>query len=332
MLATVCAGACGADPVATTTPMPNSNRVDSTESAITTACQDLSQRSWITTSRLTSLDGREELRIGVMEPQAPVIGDVLYLHGFADRLDNHRPLFDAWSQAGFRVISFDYPSHGETCGASINGYTIDDLMKLAAQVESATIQDRSRPLVLAGWSTGGLLAARILQVGSESPIFSRPVSKAILIAPGVALRPLLGEFGIVTQSTLTRNPNPPHEGEIKPKSPLSVPLFALNLLAESNRAKAALLPNNVPVLVVVGGIKEDRYVDTTGIIKWVGAQRENHKGIIRAVACAGGYHELDNEPDPMGNAVRNASAEFAKDAAKDAESDILMATEGCTEF
>jgi hypothetical protein len=34
--------------------------------------------------------GEVHLRLGIMEPKA----DVLLLHGFADRFDNHLPLFE----------------------------------------------------------------------------------------------------------------------------------------------------------------------------------------------------------------------------------------------
>ncbi len=80
-------------------------------------CQPLVEQDWIRTYRQTLENGRLSIRIGVAEPQGETHGDILFFIGFADRVDNHKPLFDAWTAAGFRVIAYDYPSHGETCGS-----------------------------------------------------------------------------------------------------------------------------------------------------------------------------------------------------------------------
>src|SRR5687768_12216015 len=54
------------------------------------------------------------LRIVIENPVTPVRSDAMFFIGFADRADNHGPLFRSLAAQGIRVISFDYPSHGES--------------------------------------------------------------------------------------------------------------------------------------------------------------------------------------------------------------------------
>src|SRR5262245_56662953 len=83
-------------------------------------CTPLSSVPGMRTFRLDADRGRVHLRVGVAAPSGTPRGDFLYLHGFADRFDNHLPLFQTQVARGYRVIAFDYPSHGETCGHGID--------------------------------------------------------------------------------------------------------------------------------------------------------------------------------------------------------------------
>jgi alpha-beta hydrolase superfamily lysophospholipase len=251
-----------------------------------------------------------ELRVGVLPAKGEARGDILYLPGFADRLDNHGPLFTAWSEKGFRVVSFDYPGHGESRGRknSINRFGFAALADFASQVEAATREDSHRPLLLAGWSTGGLLAVRILQAG---PTLGRDPKGVLLFAPGVSVYTLVGKNGFVTEPTLTSNPNPPHTGPIRPVSPLLVPVFAASLLSHSHMAWQSAVPE-IPMLVLVGGDREDRYAKTREVKRWALRQREWRDSSVTAFQCRGAFHELDNEPGATGATVRQIAASFAE--------------------
>ena len=268
-------------------------------------CEALSTVPGMTTTRLDADEGRVHLRVGVFPAKGLPKGDVFYLPGFADRLDNHLPLFEAWSKAGLRVVSFDYPSHGESCGRPLDRYGFEDLGRFADAVERHTREDATRPFVLSGWSTGGLVAVRTLQEGW----LGRAVKGVVLFAPAVAPRAIIGEAGFVTEGTLTRNPSPPHRGPITPKTPLATPLFAPKLLLNGALARHTHYPT-VPTLVVLGGDDTDRYVDIRGVDAWM-RDVERDGGRIEGRRCAGGFHELDNEPAPMGPAVRSATSDFA---------------------
>jgi alpha-beta hydrolase superfamily lysophospholipase len=250
------------------------------------------------------------LRAGVQAPVGPARADVIYFHGFADRLDNHGPLFAELAAAGYRVLSFDYPSHGETDGwlNHLDLYGFEDLAKMAVQLEQGRLEDPERPLFLAGWSTGGLLAVRMVQ-GLTFPEFSRPVAGVVLYAPGVAVRTLVGENGFVTLRTLTSNPNPPHLGPIKPQSPFQTPIFATTRLVPNAAASRAEQYPDLPTLVFVADNDLDRYVESPGLVDWVHDQRPLAPDIL-AIQCGGARHELDNEPEPVGDTVRGMTVEF----------------------
>ncbi len=258
------------------------------------------------------------LHVGEYLPERQnIVGDILYLHGFADSFTNHGPLFRQWTDAGFRVIAFDYPGHGIT-GArnkvSINHFNFDGLMDLARQVVRRTRPETDRPLLLAGWSTGGLLAVRLVQSGNLSKLGRKPAGM-ILFAPGIAVKTVVGQpswryplgevtFGTLTHNTDTRGLLPP-----SPKSPGSVPLFASSLLYHSKAAQWAKYPAWLPTLVMVAGESSDKYVPSHKLKAWVNRQSAN----VRGLYCPRARHWLDHElPQYGGEDVLAAAKEFAE--------------------
>lgn len=125
----------------------------------------------------------------------------------------------------------------KTCGRGLDRYLIGGLARLAAFVEGRTRPQPTRPLVVAGWSTGGLVAVR----PSQEPFggLSRPVNEVILVAPGLDVKLIVGDFLQTTEETLTHNPDPPHRGSITPDSPVKTPLFSADLLLNTRRARVA---------------------------------------------------------------------------------------------
>jgi hypothetical protein len=99
-------------------------------------------------------------------------------------------------------------------------------------------------------------------------------------------------------------------GPISPTSPLLHPAFATHLLANAGLAWICNLPESLPFLTVVGGEDEDRYVISSKVKDWTEKQR-NGESRRAGLECAGAYHELDNEPSPVGRDVREAAASFA---------------------
>jgi alpha-beta hydrolase superfamily lysophospholipase len=253
------------------------------------------------------------VQVGEVRPAAQVAirGDVLYLHGLGDRFENHGPLFKTWTDAGFRVVGFDLPSHGGTYGPANNldCFSFDELIGIAAQVERSTRESTSRPLIVAGWSTGGLIAVRAAQ--SDAAFGERAIAGLVLVTPGIAVPAIVGEHGVITERTLTHNPNPPHIGGIKPKSPFLKPVFATRLLANAALARATALPSRLPVLTLLADDVADVYVKTPEVRAWALREKAASPAPRQVFQCEGGRHELDNESENIGLQIRQLIGEFS---------------------
>jgi len=240
--------------------------------------------------------------------QGPVYNkqDVVFYHGFGDCVLNHEALFEALTSAGYGVVTFDFPGHGSS-GGTINDYGIAQLGQMGAQVlKSYNTGGTATHLV--GWSTGGLVAVRALQ---DSANYGLPnVQRAVMHAPGVAVWPLVGNHGFLTADTLTNNPGA-NVCPLVPISPLVVPLFAADLLA--NAGKSWFTTIKTPTLVIAAGDTQDVYVMTAGVKKWVTSNQCGGSTAgcpVVGAQCAGAKHELDNEPSPVGDYVRTATVKF----------------------
>ena len=256
------------------------------------------------------------LSLSISPSIGPTRADLLYLHGYGDNPAHHKRLFSQFNRAGFRVIAFDYPSHGNTQTSllkDLNTFTVHELGNLALRVEAATREDEDavRPLFIAGWSLGGLLAVRMIQSG-QAKRFQRPIEGLILYAPGVALRKCVGnKICKLDNKTLTHDSSL-YKREIKPRSTLNRLKLAFHLLNEAKKTPHTPLPRNLPVLVFVGSDLLDTYVSTPGIKDWVSIQR-NFGAKVDGVQCPEAYHELDNELNFLGGSyVRGRSVLFAE--------------------
>lgn len=253
------------------------------------------------------VDASSNLRVGIASPAGEPVADVLYLHGFSDRIDNHPLLFKELTDNGMRVIAFDYPSHGKTEASSLGWYSFEDLADLVKAVEKETASKRT--LIIMGWSTGGLLATRMAQTNRLMNLTRYP-SALVLFAPGVSVRMIPGDWGMVTESTLTSNPDLQRAGPAKPDSPFAKSVFSMRLLFNSIYAQNANMPAWLPVLTFAGGNEADVYANSAKVVDWVKSQR-NHNRSMFGIQCESSKHEMDNEVNPIGPTVRKATAAFA---------------------
>jgi alpha-beta hydrolase superfamily lysophospholipase len=245
-------------------------------------------------------------RVGLWTSQAPV-ADLVFLHGHADRIDNHKVLFTTWAQAGLNVIAADLPSHGNTTVRSIDAWSSADLAAVVAVLERR-YGTPQRPLILAGWSFGGLATVRTLQAPDRLEELSRRPSAAVLLTPAVDPLPLTGGDGIARRRTLTHDVDPA-AAPPRPASPLQNPVFAVRLLADAWASRAADLPRDIPTLVVASDPADDVYVNAAGLVAWAGQQRA-HGGTVKLLACSGARHAVELEPWPTGPTVRDATVRF----------------------
>lgn len=143
----------------------------------------------------------------------------------------------------------------------------------------------------------------------------------ILFAPGVSVYKLIGGDGIIRENTLTNNPFPPHRGPIKPISPFVTPVFATRLLANSLFSRYQNLPPQLPILTFVADKDEDLYVQSAKVKEWVIDQRFQG-ATVYGFYCPGSKHEVDNEPWPIGDRVRNIASAFVHLVLQDNEQKI----------
>lgn len=206
-----------------------------------------------------------DVRVGIQRPDTKPIGDIFYFTGFGDRFDNHRRLFNAWAANGFRVISFDYPSQGKTTGTSLNLFTFKMLAQLAMEIELATREDRARPFLISGCSTGGLLAMRMLQ-SDRFAQFRRPVSGAIFFAPGISLS--------------------------APVGPISSSTFAFDGLIKLNSYLAQHERYPKVRTLVFAGEEGDVFANSKNLSAWVAAQNAQNGASIEMAQDSGARQEM----------------------------------------
>jgi pimeloyl-ACP methyl ester carboxylesterase len=246
------------------------------------------------------------VRSGYLEenPAVPFRGNVIYYEGLGDSMINHGPLFALLTEAGYRVIAFDYRGQGGSSG-NMNETRIAGIAEMGNKFWTAYARDLEHfpQKTLIGWSTGGLAAYR---QAIEDP----SVNRIVLIAPGIVPRFFLGKLGFITQNTLTSatyengEPNP-HLDPIRPKTPLGLPLFDADLLQQAVILTGKTMPSRVSGLVLVTS-KKDRFVNADATMRDLKkrAPQFEFQQFIDA------HHELDNEAEPTGSMARESVLKF----------------------
>jgi alpha-beta hydrolase superfamily lysophospholipase len=252
------------------------------------------------------------LHMAVYPSAGPTKGDVLFFHGFSDRFRNHDRLFSLWQAAGLRVLAFDLPGHGDTDSASLDHYNFTDFASLAAAVEAETRENPERPLYLAGWSLGGLIATRIAEAPELAGLLGRQVAGLVLFAPGISVYPCVGRHCFVTNDTLTHDQSLWNRS-FTPETPLAFPLFGTALLFNTVQAQSTDLPRGLPTLVMLAGDDTDDYAKTPEVKEWAQQQRNREGARVEILQCPRAFHELDNEsPEFGGQQIRNRSTGFLR--------------------
>ncbi len=234
-----------------------------------------------------------KIRAGYYPETGAFKGNVIYFEGLGDSMINHGLLFSKLSQAGLRVIAFDYMGQGGSTG-KMNNTRINVISKIGNVVWKHFARDQKNypQKSIIGWSTGGL-AAYLAASRNE-------VDKVVLIAPGIVPNMIVGGglFGLppdeITIETLTTEnfsaAEDPHKDVIKPNSPIKVPLFAFDLMSRASSAQKIKIPARVKGLVLLSG-KDDTYVNAekTRVVLKANAPH------FKVKSYAGALHEIDNE-------------------------------------
>jgi alpha-beta hydrolase superfamily lysophospholipase len=243
------------------------------------------------------LKSGETLRSGHLpqNPKVPFLGNILYFEGLGDSMMNHQPLFTKLTDAGFRVIAFDYLGQGGSNGKMSKTVIsmIPDLGDIAWKNHADDLKHFPKKRII-GWSTGGLAA--------YYAAYHRRADQIVLIAPGIRPNKIVGEglwhwpVNEITLESLTtdrysaKNSNP-HVDPIRPTSPMKVFVpFGVNLLATANHSKSWKIDSAIPGFVLLSG-DEDTYVNAKKTRETI----EENASHFSVKAYPGSLHEIDNE-------------------------------------
>lgn len=246
----------------------------------------------------------------------PIIADLLFIHGFADSIGSRSEAFVKYANHGYRIVGFDFPSHGLSSGRGIGTYTTRTLGKLAGRVLGESLEDPGRPLVVMAYSYGGELALSMLKRGQ----FGRRPVAMVLLAPAVAVPLLPGKFGIVTAETVSSDPRAREKYQPKPisavltpvfsRTPPISPVFAMSLLWNSWQLQSQALPPDLPIKIILAGEETDLYVNSKAIRAWAEHQRTVSGAQIWTDYFPRARHMIDTEPFGVGERVQDIALDF----------------------
>lgn len=274
--------------------------------------QELTLETWSEFTGARS-EVKANIRSGYLaeNPNVPFRGNVIYYEGLGDSMVNHLPLFTKLTDAGYRVIAFDYMGQGGSSG-SMDDTRILEIGVLGDKIWNLHARDLANfpKKNIIGWSTGGLAAYMQAQMKTD-------VSNIVLIAPGIVPNKFVGEqrplelrFNVITLPTLTTQVytsgvQNPHIDPIKPTSPFEVKAFAYDLMTEAEACRGNLMSNRVNGFVLLSG-DNDTYVDaqeTFAVLK----QDAPHFSVLQ---YPGSLHEIDNEVEPTRSNVQRDILNF----------------------
>lgn len=250
-------------------------------------------------------------------PLVPFRGNLIFYEGLGDSMINHLPLFSELTAVGYRVISFDYMGQGGSSG-DMNDTRIRQISVLGDQVwrREAREIERFPKKTIIGWSTGGLAAY------TEAIMNPERVDSIVLIAPGIAPNPFVGEqhplrgkLNLITLRTLTTadyskgQPNP-HLDPIFPTSPMKVLTgFALDLMKTARTMRSMPFSPDVRGFVLLSG-KKDTYVDAAKTLKVLKANVPRFGDRFSAKIYPLALHEIDNEAEPTRSEAHTDIVDF----------------------
>jgi alpha-beta hydrolase superfamily lysophospholipase len=238
-------------------------------------------------------------------------GTVLVVHGLGEHVGRHAGLAEQLQRCGRRVVGHDQRGHGSSEGARGALAHPDDLLRDLALVIDAVRARSPGPLVLLGHSLGGLVAARFVAGGLQSPMpaWHRPVDGLVLSSPaldpgmGAAQKALLSVLGPLAPNLALGNGLKP---EWLSRDPAVVAAYRADplvhdritprlarFIVDGGEFVRAHAPRwRVPTLLLYAGA--DRCVAPAGSAAFAAAAPPL---VVKAQVFAGLSHEIFNEPE-----------------------------------
>jgi len=238
-------------------------------------------------------------------------GTIVIVHGLGEHAGRYEHVAARLNASGWTVVGYDQRGHGTSPGARGRLAAGDDLLADLAAVIDDIRRDSPRRLALLGHSLGGLVAARFVAGGLESPRppWQRDVDALVLSSPALdigmtalkrallatleRLAPNVGIGNGLDVDAISRDAavvaayrdDPLVHDRIAPR--------LVRFLADAGPAVRALAPRwQVPTLLLYAG--SDRLVVPAGSAAFAVAAPAD---VVTARAFAPLFHEIFNEPE-----------------------------------
>jgi len=238
-------------------------------------------------------------------------GTIVIVHGLGEHAGRYAHVAARLNASGWAVVGYDQRGHGTSPGARGRIAAADDLPADLGAVIDDVRRGSPRRVVVLGHSLGGLVAARFVAAGLESPrpAWQRDVDALVLSSPALdigmtgprralvatlaALAPDLGVGNGLDVNAISRDAavvaayraDPLVHGRIAPR--------LVRFLADAGEHVRVLAPRwTVPTLLLYAG--SDRLVVPAGSAAFAAAAPER---VVTAHAFAPLFHEIFNEPE-----------------------------------
>ena len=241
-------------------------------------------------------------------------GTIVVVHGLGEHVGRYEHVAANLNAAGWRVVGFDQRGHGASEGERGRLHRADDLLADLAAVVDAIRGGSSAspgPLVLLGHSLGGLVAARFVAGGLESPrpAWHREVDALVLSSPALdtgmsaVQRALLAVLGLLAPDLAVGNGLKPQwlsrDAGVVARyvaDPLVhdriAPRLARFIVDGGRFVRAVAARWRVPTLLLYAG--SDRCVAPSGSAEFAAAAP---RGVVLAHVFPALFHEIFNEPE-----------------------------------
>jgi len=244
-------------------------------------------------------------------PSADARGTIVVVHGLGEHIGRYAHVAARLNASGWSVVGYDQRGHGASPGERGRIAAGDDLLVDLAAVVDAVRAEAIGPLVLLGHSLGGLVVARFVAGGLESPrppwrrdvdalVLSSPAldigmtgAKRALLATLETLTPNLGIGNGLDATGISRDPAVVAAYRADPLVHDRIAPRLVRFLADAGPAVQALAPRwRVPTLLLYAG--SDRLVVPAGSAAFATAAPA---AVVTARPFASLFHEIFNEPE-----------------------------------
>nr|WP_329724213.1 lysophospholipase [Caldimonas sp.] len=244
-------------------------------------------------------------------PSGGARGTIVIVHGLGEHIGRYARVAERLNASGWSVVGYDQRGHGASPGERGRLAASDDFLADLAALLDDVRRDPEGPLVVLGHSLGGLVAARFVAGGLETPQprWQRDVDALVLSSPALdvglsaiqrgllatlgAAAPNLGVGTGLSPAGLCRDPKVVAAYRADPLVHDRIAPRLARFLADAGPEVLALAPRwRVPTLLLYAGA--DRLVVPAGSAAFA---RVAPRDVVTVREYPTLFHEIFNEPE-----------------------------------